>query len=164
MAARTSRLDAMRTHYFSSYRGTSGDWRDAWDLVWRLRVTLVVDRGPTLPEPPGWGYFDLEAAGRQLPDDGDGEWLCELIADARDSSTIDEAEEIVRRAHLDADCVRGRAFIRYPQLRCDLGNRPRAWYERGAPEAEATLEALDAAGASVRFDGLDAVRQDDAFA
>lgn len=155
VAPRASRLEEMRTHYFSSYRGETGDWRDAWDLVWRLRMRLVVDRAPTLPAPPSGGYFDLDKAPVAAPRDTDRAWSCLLLADARESKAIDDAEAIVRRSHPDADYVRGRAFTRYPQLRAVIGSHRRAWYERGAEEAEATLEAIATeTGASVRFDGL----------
>jgi hypothetical protein len=152
---RASRLEEMRTHYFSSHRGETGDWRDAWDLVWRLRTRLVVDRAPTLPAPPGGGYFDLDKAPGAMPNDTDRAWPCLLLADASESKTIDEAEAIVRRSHPDADCVRGRAYTRYPQLRAVVGSHRSAWYERGAEEAEAILESIAAeTGASVHFDGL----------
>ena len=95
-APRTHALEAVRTHYFSSHRGQTGDWRDDWDLAWRLRVTLVSDRAPALPESPGWGYFDLDIAGGDTPADDAGPWPCLLLADARDTATLEAAGEAVR--------------------------------------------------------------------
>ncbi len=147
---RTQRVDAVRTHYFSSHRDASEDWRDRWDLSWRLRMTFVTSRAASLPEPPGWGYYDLDAVGATEPPSEDGPWPCLLVADVRDAEGLEAAEGVAADAFPDAECVRGRAFTRRPQLRCEAGPFPRAWYEDGAAEAEAALQALAAAGASVR--------------
>jgi hypothetical protein len=161
----TWQFDVMRTHYFSSYRESSDDWRAAWDLVWRLRVTIQSESAPELPEPPGWGYFDLEAVDASYrPDDTpehyDG-WPCLLLADARKQSTIEAAQGIVERAYPHADSVRGQAFVRHPQLRSEIGFFPRAYYEQGATDAEATLKALVDAGAFVRFHDLEPAQDRD---
>jgi hypothetical protein len=148
-------LQPVRTHYFNSYREDSGNWEDAWDLVWRLRVTLPPESPPALPDPPGWGYFDLNAAdGSFRPDDAPQQWPgwnCLILADAADVSTIERVERIVTSAQPQAACEWAKAFGRDHQLRCDLGYYPRTFYAGGAPETEALLREIIQAGASVRF-------------
>ena len=152
-------LEAMRTPYFSSYRGSTDEWEDAWDLAWRLRITLPPDSPPVLPRPPGWGYFDLDAAdGSFRPDDSPSQWAgwhCLILADAADPNTIEHAERRVKDAQPQAVCVRCRPAGRYHQLRCDLGYYPLAFYAQGALEAEAVLREISGTGASVRFTGLE---------
>lgn len=144
-----------RTHYFNSYREESGDWEDAWSLAWRLRMRLPPEPPPALPEPPGWGFFDLEALDssyrpadepRQWPG-----WHCLLLADAPQASTVERLTRIVERAQPQAVCEWGKAFGHDHELRCDLGYQQRAFYERGAPGAEALLCQFVQEGASVRF-------------
>src|SRR5947209_6880412 len=136
---RGATLDPIRTHYFSSYRD-SGDWEDRWAPAWRLRATLLTERAPTLPnEPLHFGYD-----GAPDPPADEHEWRCLVIAHADDDDTIEAAAHAVE----DADCLRAEASGHRPQLRCDLGVRTQPWYESGAPEAEALLRALSAAGAS----------------
>ena len=151
-------LDAVRSHYFNSHREASSDWEDAWDLTWRLRVAIDAADPPDLPDPPRSGYFDLDASdGSFRPDDRpqqrDG-WVCLLLADAPSTRIMKAAAAVIERRHPDADCLHGRAFNRYPQLRCEVGCFPRAWYEQGAAEAEETLAELKAVDASVRYHGL----------
>jgi len=146
----------VRTHYFNSYRTHSGDWEDAWDLVWRLRMSIDPASPPPLPAPPGWGYFDLNAAdGSFRPDDQPQQWPgwnCLILADARDLGTLRAVERIVQRSRPDVVCEWGKAFGREHELRSDLGYYPREFYESGAAEAEALLSEIVGAGASVRFD------------
>jgi hypothetical protein len=148
-------LQPVRTHYFNSYREDSGNWEDAWDLVWRLRMTLRPESPPALPDPPGWGYFDLNAAdGSFRPESEPRQWRgwnCLLLADAADVSIIETVKSIVGSAQPQAVCEWGKAFGRLHELRCDLGYYPRSFYERGAPEAEALLPKFIQAGAAVRF-------------
>ncbi len=153
-------FEAMRTHYFSSYRDLSGDWEDRWALAWRLRVILPPRSAPALPEPPGWGYFDLDAADGSFragdrPQLWPG-WPCLILADASSALIFENTERVVRNAHRQAVCDRGRAFGRYDELRCDLGFFPRSFYEQGAADAEALLDQIAKTGASVRFSGLHA--------
>lgn len=154
---RDPRLEPVRTHYFSSSRGQTGDWQDDWAVVWRLRATILTGQEQALAEPPGWGYVDLDV-GASAPADDDT-WPCVVIADAADAGVIDAAKRRIRASHPDAELRHGKAFARYPQLRCDLGERPRSWFADGAEEAEVTLAMLAERGLSVRFDGLDAVRR-----
>lgn len=144
----------MRAAYFSSYRQPGAPWEDAWQLVWRLRVELAVS--PPLPPAPGWGYVDLEAADASYrPDDrveDRAAWPCLVLADAPDLAAIARMRTIVQRRWPEARVVLGQAFDRFPQLRCDLGERPRAFYEAGAVEAEALLVELAAAGAAVGYE------------
>jgi hypothetical protein len=149
-------LQAMRTHYFSSYRGVTGDWEDDWALAWRLRVTFPDGAMPPLPRPPTWGYFDLDAADTTFnpldpPAQWEG-WPGLLLADAQTPAAIEEFDALVRGQLPEAACVRSEAFSRYPQLRCDLGFRHRSFFERGAQEFEALLQQLVDAGAFIRFD------------
>jgi hypothetical protein len=148
-------FEAMRTHYFGSYRGTTGDWRDDWALAWRLRATLRVDRAPTIADCPIWGYYDLDAVDttfdpQNRPDQWDG-WPGLILADSHDANVIAAVCEIVEGQYHEAACVLGERRG-CPQLRCDLGFRARAFYESGAPEFESTLAQIIEAGASVRFD------------
>lgn len=152
-------FNAIRTAYFSSYRENSTDWRDAWSLTWTLRITLDTDRAPTIPNPPSSGYFDLNSAAT-VPESEAQSWPCILIADAPTTKILNAACAITKRSFPDARILLGRAFGRYSQLRCDIGERTRSWYEDGATEAEATLTALSQAGATVRFDGLLGSRQE----
>jgi hypothetical protein len=151
-------LEAIRTHYFGSYRGSTGEWEDDWPLAWRLRVMLSPGSQPALPQPPSWGYCNLDAAdGSFRPDDRPRQWAgwhCLILADTVSSNVLDQAESIVRNSRGQAVCTRGIAFGRYPQLRCDLGYFPRGFYEQGAPEAEAVLREISQTGASVRFNGI----------
>ena len=114
-------------------------------------MTLVTSRAPALPEPPSWGFYDLDAAGASAPAGEEGPWPCLLLADVRDAKTLERVEAIAAEAFPDGTCEHGRAFTRHPQLRCEAGAFPRAWYEDGAAEAEAALERMVAAGATVRY-------------
>lgn len=152
----TWRFDAMRTPYFSSYRGVTGDWEDDWALAWRLRAQLKPTPAPAPPAAPSWGYFDLEAVDKSFdpldhPDRWQG-WHGLVLADAPDLAVIDAVRDILRRRYPQAECVLGKAFSRDPQLRCDLGFRKRTFFESGAAEFEDLLTRLVEAGASVRFD------------
>ena len=151
-------FDAMRTHYFSSYRDSSTDWEDRWALAWRLRATLPPESPPMLPELNRRGYFDLNAAdGSFRADDRPQQWAgwpCLILADAPSATIFESAERVVQSARAQTSCERGVAFGRYPQLRCDLGYFPRAFYEQGAQEAEALLDEISKIGASTRFYGM----------
>ena len=150
-------MEAMRTHYFSSYREGSDNWEDRWNLAWRLRCVLDIDRAPALPKPPPWGFFDIDAIDRSFhpthrPQLAQG-WNCLLIADAREQAVLDKGRQLVE-ATFHAESVWGRAFGVFPQLRCDLGYFERAYYEAGATDVEELLRQLQEAGALVRFHHL----------
>ncbi len=146
---------ATRTHYFNEYRGEPDcAWADAWSLAWRLRAEL--DEAPPLPAPPRRGYFDLEEADATFrfsdsPEDWPA-WPCLVLADAPDEETLIDARKLVEARFPDAELTFGEAYRQVPQLRVLLGDRPRAFYEAGAAEAEALLSVLTDVGASVRFD------------
>jgi hypothetical protein len=152
-------FEAMRTHYFSSYRDSSSDWEDRWSLAWRLRVVLSPPQSGALADLPAWGYFDLDAAdGSFRADDRPQQWAgwpCLILADASSMAIYESAERVVHNLRPQATCEHGKAFGRYDQLRCDLGYFPRDFYQQGAPEAEALLHEISKTGASVRFNGSD---------
>src|SRR5579871_886306 len=141
-APERAEMEATRTHYFGSYRGATGDWHDDWALAWRLRVDLP--SRIALPEPPPHGFFDLDEAGSG-PDLDDADewpaWRCLVLADAPDDEVLERARALSARFR-EASLTVGEAFAAVPQLRCDLGPRPRDFFERGAPEAESLLAAL----------------------
>jgi hypothetical protein len=147
-------FEAMRTHYFSSYRSTSTEWENRWDLAWRLRAEL--DQIAPLSAIPDWGHLDLDAIDDSFrTDDRPSQWPawgCLVLADFADALALVEARSMVTRLCPTASLATGLAFGRIPQLRCDLGPRPRAFYEAGAAEAEQLLAALAAVGASVHFE------------
>ncbi len=144
-------FDAMRTHYYSSYRRSSSDWGDAWDLVWRLRAELP--ERSALIDVPEHGYLDLETVDdsyrtAERPSLWPA-WPCLVLADFQDPISAAEARGLVRARFPGAAVIGGIAFGVLPQLRCDLGAQPRAFYEAGAGAAEELLQELVAAGASV---------------
>jgi hypothetical protein len=148
-------FEAMRTHYFSSYRDTpEATGAAAWDLAWRLRVELA--EAPLLPDSPAGGYFDFDGVDGSwgMADDPDvwPAWPCLVLADAPSEEALARARTRVMERFPDAELTLGEAYGDLPQLRCVLGERPRSFYEDGAGPAEALLSALVSAGASVRFD------------
>jgi hypothetical protein len=146
-------FQAMRSHYFSSYRG-QGAWEDDWALVWRLRAELPDT--PPLPPPRTWGYFDLETIDQSFnradPPDKWQSWPALVLADVPDDEALEGVRSLLLERCLTAEIATGRAYARVPQLRCILGDRHRAFYEAGATEAESLLTSMVDLGASVRFD------------
>jgi hypothetical protein len=144
-------FDAMRTHYYSAYRRSSSDWGDAWDLAWRLRAELP--ETAALTDVPERGYLDLETVDASYRNDDRPSlwpaWPCLVLADFEDPISASQARGLVRARFPRAVISAGIGFGVLPQLRCDLGPQPRAFYESGAGAAEELLQELVAAGASV---------------
>jgi hypothetical protein len=150
--------DAVRTHYFSSYREDSSDWRDRWALAWRLRVEVRIEPRPTLEAIAPGEYLDVDAVDRSFTPatapDAWNEWPAVILADGT-NAVVSEATRIATAFCENAHCVIGRAYTRWPQLRCDLGPVGRQVFESGAPTLERLVTALAERGLSVRFDGFD---------
>lgn len=147
------RFVAGRSHYFGSYRENAQEWREAWDLA--FRITAVVEDPHHFPPVPSWGYFEFSTIDRTYfshgsPED-DASWPCLVVADFLDEQQLDAARRATRDLAGTSQVTIGRGFGRYPQLRIELGDRPREFYEEGAGEAERLLAALVAHGASVRY-------------
>jgi hypothetical protein len=75
--------------------------------------------------------------------------------DAAETDTIESAKRIVEEHFAQAICIRGKAFDRFYQLRCDLGYFPSSFYYQGAAAAEELLRKISETGASIRFDGME---------
>ena len=117
------------------------------------RITLATSRAPALPEPPGHGFYDLDARGATEPPGEDGPWPCLLLADVPDEPALRVVQDIAEEAFPEGVCEHGRAFTRRPQLRCEAGSFPRRFYADGAAEAEAVLDRFAKAGATIRYGG-----------
>jgi hypothetical protein len=75
-----------------------------------------------------------------------------VLADAPSDEVLARVRAEVTARFPGAELTMGEAYEDLPQLRCVLGERPRAFYEGGARPAEDLLSALVNAGASVDYD------------
>jgi hypothetical protein len=148
-------FDAMRSHYFTSYRETSDNWEDRWSLVWRLRVKFANGSAPVIGAPPAWGYYDLDEADASFRADDRAQlwsgWPCLVVCDSAETSIIESAQSILENRFAQAICTRGEAPSSLYELRCDLGYFPRSFYEKEAAEAEEVLREIAETGASTRY-------------
>jgi hypothetical protein len=92
--------------------------------------------------------FDRAGAAPPATDDA---WTCQLIIDAGDPGTAAYVRQVITN-HLGPVIIQTAwAPGRGPQLRCDMGERSRLWYQTDVAAVDQLLAVIAASGASVRY-------------
>lgn len=148
---RSWRMTPVRNNYFAAYRDDARSWEDAWNVAWHLVIEwpeAVTLAGPAVHAAVGVDAADA-SHGKGSPYDWE-EIDCWVIGDAADAEAAATMRDALART--GASVGGGLAFGKFPQVRVELGKRPRGFFEAGAADAEALVAQLDAMGASTRLE------------
>lgn len=149
-----------RSKYFSEYLGEA-DWRDNWQLVWRVEIDTDAPAGP-LPKLKRNGIGtevvdETWTPAQRLPDDA--KVKCLIIADFKTVKARVAAHDAItkRQQNESQERLQDPAFHvalvppGFEELQIDLGPFDGKFYERGAEYAESIMEICRKHKGSVHF-------------
>jgi hypothetical protein len=158
-------ITTCRSQYFSDFIGED-DWRDNWQLVWKLSMTARKNIGEITPTAEPWVGLDvLDDTWKIAPDDHSAAVEGLVIADFRTVAAREKARATIAR-HAGIERFRerlglaaptfstGMAYGKYPQLLIQLGQLPGAFFADGADYAESVTEVCTKAKGSVHYSGF----------
>jgi hypothetical protein len=151
-----------RAYYFRDPDLSGPDWQDLWPMMWLATVEV-----PTVPMQVPVTWHGPRGTDANNVDDAsfsrDDHWLywpsahCLVIADFANEEARARAKSTVIAMHQRGELTRspsfhyGEAAGRYPTLYVDLGDRPNAFYESGAEEAERVRALLEKMGGTTHY-------------
>lgn len=154
-------IEPFRSNYFSEYLD-EGNWRDIWQLVWRIQVALNVEVKAVPGTQVAWVNTNATGSGwREEP--GDDELVdCIVISDfdseaalmqAQMAISSDDFKEMRKRYSVGIPTFgRSKTLGKYEQLQINLGKFPEKFYAEGADYAERVIEQCKKEKGTVHFE------------
>lgn len=156
------KIKMYRSKYYTDYLGED-DWRDNWQIIWRVRVTANsnIKSLPNTDEP--WiGIDETDTTWETAPDDDDETVGCLVVADFEKKSELENAKKRIREDNEvkkmqkkysvgEPEFAVSETMGLYPQLQIDLGDFPGKFFARDADYAEYVMELCRKENATTHF-------------
>jgi len=156
------KVKKFRSKYYTDYLGEK-DWRDNWQIVWRIQVTAVDKIGKIVEINEPWiGTDATDSSWKTAVDDDDETVGCLVVADFEKAEDLKKAEKLIegdektkkmREKHEVGKPEFGLSEMMnlYPQLQIDLGDFPGKFFAGGADYAEKVMTLCKKMKGTIHF-------------
>jgi len=150
-----------RSKYYSEYL-ESADWRDIWQIVWKVTITIATTIRRKRQKSPMIPWREADITGDEWIREPPGKVMCLAVSDFTNQTTMQNAQQAIlsdveikemRSAHAFSEPMFSSTKVlnKYPQLHVLLGEFGDDFYSQGAQYAERILQICQHHGGTLNF-------------